>query len=343
MYNYVANQIQNFKLYIQPQAVPDTFQGTTLLLRKTIYEQDQIMYNYIVAKIQIFKLQMQYIVNTLHERNLLHLNKLHKRNQTTLQNVKLQRQPQAVHVSDFSFSKVIYQKILVSAYLYPDLDPVQAIARVFSEPSNHDPHTSRLRNQTRFFTPFSCDLEPDITNPTSRKIVISSDMGPDPSAGLGYVGVIAHGFRALFLLNSSCQDFEKVDEGRKMSSALWLRIVGYLNYILSRYAFISSFVSLKKYAGRELKNLIWLRMAGYINCISSRYKFISSLFSLTKYAGRKLNNLMWLRMAGEFVSVYFYGYVLSSQLWLRMAGYLNYILSRYFFIFSFVSLKNYAG
>ena len=199
-------------LRIQPQAVPDIFQGINLVFSKTIYERGQTMYNYIVAKLQNFKLQMQYMVNTFHERNILHINKVHERNQTMLQYFKLQMQPQAVTVSDFSISKVTYQKILVSADLDLDLDPVQEIARVFSEPSNHEPHTSRLRTQTRFFTPLSCDLEPEITKPTSRKIVVSYDIGPDPSDGLDSGGVIAQGFRGKFLLNSSCRDFEKVDE-----------------------------------------------------------------------------------------------------------------------------------
>ena len=77
----------------------------------------------------------------------------------------------------------------------PDLDPVQPIARVFSEPSNHDPQTSRLRNQTMFFTHLRCDLEPDITKPAFINIVVSSDLDPDPSAGLDSGGVIAQGFR----------------------------------------------------------------------------------------------------------------------------------------------------
>ena len=53
---------------------------------------------------------------------------LHERDQTRLQNFKLQMQPKSVHVSDFSLSKVIYKNILVSADLDPDLDPVQKIA-----------------------------------------------------------------------------------------------------------------------------------------------------------------------------------------------------------------------
>ena len=117
--------------------------------------------------------------------------------------------------SDFSLCKVTYQKILASSDLGPDLDPVQVIARVFSKLSNNDPHTSGLQTQTRLFTPHSCDLKPGVTKTTSRKIVVSSDLGPDLSTGLDYGEVISQGFRGLFLLNSSCHDFEKLDEGRK--------------------------------------------------------------------------------------------------------------------------------
>ena len=91
---------------------------------------------------------------------------------------------------------------------------------------------------------------------------VSSDMDPDLKAGLDSKGVIAQGFRGPFLLNSSCHDFEKVDEGRKMSSQMWLRMAGYINYISSIYVFIPSFISLTNYAGRKLNNLMWLRMAG---------------------------------------------------------------------------------
>ena len=155
-------------------------------------------------------------------------------------------------------------------------------------------------------------------------------MYPDLSAGIDYGQVIAWVFYEPFLLNSSCHYFEKVDEGRKMSSQLWLRMAGYLNYISYRYVFMYYFVSLTKYAGRKLNNLMWLRMAGefmsiylfgydlssqlwlcmvgYRNYLSSTYVFISSFVSLTKYAGRKLNTLMWLRMAGEFMSTYFFAY-----------------------------------
>ena len=65
----------------------------------------------------------------------------------------------------------------------------------------------------------------------SRKIDVLSDLSPDPSAGLDFKGVIAQGFRGPFLLNSSCRAFEKVDEGQKLSSQLWVCMAGYRNYI----------------------------------------------------------------------------------------------------------------
>ena len=131
-----------------------------------------------------------------------------------------------------------------------------------------------------------------LTKPTSRNTVASSDLSPDPSAGFDSGGVMNKGFRGPFLLNSSCHDFEKVDEGRKMSSQLWVHMSGYRKYIT--------------YAGQKLNNLMWLRMAGYRKYILYRYVFISSFVSLTKYAGRKINNLMGLRMVGEFMPIYIF-------------------------------------
>ena len=91
------------------------------------------------------------------------------------------------------------REIVVSSDLAPDLYPVQAIAPVFSK-------TSKL------FTPLQYDIEPEIKNPTSRKIdvssnlstdpssdldsrkiVVSSDLDPDPSAGIDFTGVISQG------------------------------------------------------------------------------------------------------------------------------------------------------
>ena len=128
-----------------------------------------------------------------------------------------------------------------------------------------------------------------------------------------------------------------------MSSQLWVRMVGYRNYISSTYNFISYFVSLIKYAGRKLNNIMWLYITRYLNYITYRYAFISYFVSLTKYVGQKPNNLMWLRIVGEFMSIYIVGYGLSSQLWLRMAGYRNYISSTNVFISYFVSLTKYTG
>ena len=94
------------------------------------------MYNYIVAKLQNVKLEMQYMVNLL------------------------------------DLSKVTSQKIVVSDDLNLDLDPVQEIARVFSE-------TSKL------FTTLQCDIETEINKPTSsRNIVVSSNLSPDTSSDI---------------------------------------------------------------------------------------------------------------------------------------------------------------
>ena len=59
MYNYMVDQLQNFKHRSKTQTVPDPFQGINLIFRQMIYEQDQRMYNYMVNQIQTFKLQMQ--------------------------------------------------------------------------------------------------------------------------------------------------------------------------------------------------------------------------------------------------------------------------------------------
>ena len=122
--------------------------------------------------------------DNLCENLCLHLDKVHQQNQTMLQNFRLQMQPQAVPVSDFSILiKPTSRKIFASSDLATDLssglDYGVAIAPGFRGPSNHDPHISRLRTQTWFFTPLSCDLEPDITKPTPRKIFASSDLNPD--------------------------------------------------------------------------------------------------------------------------------------------------------------------
>ena len=189
-----------------------------------------------------------------------------------IQNFNLQIKNQSVPVFGVSLSKVTSQNIFVSSDLAPNLNLFHGIAGVFSKPSNIYHHTSRLRTHTRFTTPLSDDLKPDITNPTSRKIVLSSDMAPDLSAGHNYVQLIARVFREPFLLNSSCHKFENPTKDEKNIIQLWLRMAVYLNYISSRYVFRYYFVSLKNYAGRKMKNM------------------------------------MWLSMVAEFMSVYFHGY-----------------------------------
>ena len=119
------------------------------------------------------------------------------------QNVKLQMQPQAVFGSGISLSKVTSQNIFVSSYLAPEIYSIQGIGQFFSEPSNINPHISRLRNYTQLVTPLSCDLETDITKPNSKKIFLSDFMAPDLLAGLDSGQVIVQVFHEPFLLISS--------------------------------------------------------------------------------------------------------------------------------------------
>ena len=119
------------------------------------------------------------------------------------QNSKLQMQPQEVYGSDLSLSKATSCNIVFSADLAPDLsaciDTVQGIARVFCETSNIGPHTSNLWNKLGFLTSLSCDIEPDITKPTSNKIFVSADLDPDLSEGLNSGRVIYWFFHEPFL------------------------------------------------------------------------------------------------------------------------------------------------
>ena len=77
---------------------------------------------------------------------------------------------------NISIYKISSQKIFVSADMAPDISyglvPVQVISQFFSETSNIDPHTSRIRTQMQFITPLSCDLKPEIPNPTYRRVVV---------------------------------------------------------------------------------------------------------------------------------------------------------------------------
>ena len=54
-----------------------------------------------------------------------------------------------------------------------------------------------------------------LTKPTSRKTVVSSDLDPDPSAGIDSGRVIDQVFLGPFLLNSSSCDFEKLTKDKK--------------------------------------------------------------------------------------------------------------------------------
>ena len=58
-----------------------------------------------------------------------------------------------------------------------------------------------------------------------------------------------------------------------------------------------------------MRSQLWLRVVGYLNYISPRYVFIYSFVKLTKYAEQKMNNMMWLRMAVELMSILFTGTV----------------------------------
>ena len=73
----------------------------------------------------------------------------HQRNQTMPQDFKLQMQPQAVPVPDFSIlTNPTARKIVVSYDLAPNLSPSLnsggVIPQEFLGPSNRDPHISRL-------------------------------------------------------------------------------------------------------------------------------------------------------------------------------------------------------
>ena len=95
----------------------------------------------------------------------------------------------------------------------------------------------------------------------------------------GYLNYIS--FRYIFI--SYFVSLKKYT-GRKLNNLILLRMAG-------------EFMSIY-FLGYGLSSQLWIHMAVYLNYISSTYVFISSLVSLEKYAGRKLNNLMWIRMEG---------------------------------------------
>ena len=59
-----------------------------------------------------------------------------------------------------------------------------------------------------------------------------------------------------------------------LSNQLWLRMAG---KFMTTYFFANN-----------MSNQVWLNIAGYLTYLSSTYEFISSFVSLTKYAGQKL-------------------------------------------------------
>ena len=98
-------------------------------------------------------------------------------------------------------NKPTSRKTVASSDMAPDpssgLNSGGVIAQGFRGPSNHQQDQKMLRN-------FKLQMQPQavlvsdfsiLTKPTSIKTVASSDMAPDPSAGLDSGGVIAQGFR----------------------------------------------------------------------------------------------------------------------------------------------------
>ena len=205
----------------------------------------------------------------------------------------------------FSLSKYTSLKIFILADLDPDVSagiyPGWQIAWVFREPSNLDPHTSRLQTKTQFITSLSCDFKSDITKPNYRKIFVSAGMAPNLSAIIDYFQVIIWVFREPFILNRSCHNFGKGNKWRKLNSQLWIRKAGYLNYILSIYVFSLYFVSLTKYEAKKLNNMMWLRMAVKLISIYLLILFFwSFLVSWLPGTGHGFSE-MWMQMAGEFI------------------------------------------
>ena len=140
MYNYMVKQLQNFRLQIQP-----------LGPFSDIFNPDHDLFQGITL---VFR-------ETICEQDQTMYNYIVAK----IQNFKLQ------------MKSMVYILDLVSDDLNPDLDPVQAIAPVFSENS-------------KFFTPLQFDLEPEINKPTSKKIVVYSNLSPDPSSDLAYREIV---------------------------------------------------------------------------------------------------------------------------------------------------------
>ena len=111
-------------------------------------------------------------------------------------------QLQAVPIFDYSIlTKPTSRNTVASSDLAPDpsagLNSGGVISQGFRGPSNHQRDQRLLRN-------FKLQMKPQavpvsdfsiLTNPTSRKTVVSYDLALDTSAGLDSGGVISKGFR----------------------------------------------------------------------------------------------------------------------------------------------------
>ena len=158
-------------------------------------------------------------------------------------------QTHVVSESDISLSKDNSYKTLVSTYISPDisagLDTVQGISRFLRKTPNIYPHTSHLQTQTGVHnTP---QLWPQTWHNqyqiqeyfcliwSGSWSIIRSWLWTANNLSLTWT-ISSQQFLTWFWKN---------DEGKKMSSQLWLRMSGDLNYILTIYAFILYFFTEK--------------------------------------------------------------------------------------------------
>ena len=200
-----------------------------------------------------------------------------------LRNFKFQIQPQAVPVSDFSIlTKPTSRKTVASSDLAPDpssgIYSVGVIAQGFLE---------------QFLLNSSChDFEK-----VEKGRKMRSQMWVRMAGYRNYIKYAGQKLNTLMWIRMAgyqkyisstyvfISSFVSLSKyvGRKLNTLMWLRMAGeFMSIYLFRY---------------ELSSQLWLRMAEYRNYLSSTYVFISSFVSLTKYAGRKLNTLMWICMA----------------------------------------------
>ena len=127
-------------------------------------------------------------LNKLHERLCLNLEEINQRN------IKIADNLHELHLGLIMPNS---KKTVASYDLDPDpssgIDSGEVISQGFCGPSNHQWDQTMLQNfklqmQTQAVPVSDFSY---LTKPTSRKNVASSDLGPDPSYGLNYGGVIA--------------------------------------------------------------------------------------------------------------------------------------------------------